>query len=46
MGLAPAHLEVIENPVTTSLTAGAFPVLVLGPKVVLRHPLYFCALYL
>lgn len=50
MGLAPEHLEVIENLVTTSPTAGAFPmlgmVLVLGPKVALRHLLYFYALYL
>lgn len=43
---APERLEVIENPVTTSPTAGAFPMLVLGPKVALRHPLSFCALYL
>lgn len=50
MGLAPEHLEVIENLVTTSPTAGAFPmlgmVLVLGPKVALGHLLYFYALYL
>lgn len=43
---APEHLEVTENPVTTSLAAGAFPMLVLGPKVALRHLLSFCALYL
>lgn len=32
MGLDPAHLEATENSATTFQTAGAFPMLVLGPK--------------
>lgn len=46
MGLDPAHLEATENSAPTSRTTGAFPMLVLGPKVALTQLLCSHALYI